>query len=108
LPKITHSSGVSPKADDVVAFLRKFYAKEKRQGLTYTKNPDSPTPVIKMIHLQNTGSIERRSPRDTFEFVNAKPTYPILMATSDSNFENSARKTSFGTDRILLDKKSIY
>jgi hypothetical protein len=87
-----------------VAFLRKFYENEKRQGLTYTKNPNSPKPVIKMIHLQNTGSNEKRSPRDAFEFVNAKPTFPILMATSDSNLENSAIKSSFGTDKILHDK----
>ena len=103
-PKITQSSGIAPKADDVVVFLRKFYEKEKRQSLTYTQNPRSPKPVIKMIHLQNTGSNRGRSPRETFEFVNAKPIYPILMATSDSNFESNARINSFGTDRIFIDK----
>ena len=100
-PHITQSSGVTPKADDVVAFLRKFYEKEKRLAFPFAKNEKSPKPVTKIIHLQNTGSNKGRSPRSALEFVEAKPIYPILMATSDFSFEESARKSSFG-------KKSIF
>ncbi|CBY12468.1 unnamed protein product [Oikopleura dioica] len=82
-PEITQSSGMTPKADDVVAFLRKFYEEEKRKVAN-----------VKIVHLQNTDLNkieEKRQRRSTFESDQTDFSRQILIATSDTNFEDFKR-----------------
>ncbi|CBY32670.1 unnamed protein product [Oikopleura dioica] len=82
-PQITQSSGMTPKADDVVAFLRKFYEVEKRKVAN-----------VKIVHLQNTDLNkieEKRQRRSTFESDQTDFSRQILIATSDTNFQDFKR-----------------
>ncbi|CBY07297.1 unnamed protein product [Oikopleura dioica] len=102
-PQITQSSGMTPKADDIVAFLRKFYEEEKRKVAN-----------VKIVHLQNTDLNkieEKRQRRSTFESDQTDFSRQILIATSDTNFQDFKRSHFLGMDifvTIYLLKHFIY